>query len=67
MIDIHLANLALTWIGSAAGAAVLIAVAIIVTAAIRQHRTTVRRSGLGTSHATATSPSQESRREPALR
>jgi hypothetical protein len=38
MIDIHLINMALAGVGIAAGAAILLAVLIIVIAGIRQHR-----------------------------
>jgi len=45
MIDLHLINIVLAGLGMSAGAAVLIAVAIIAIAALGQHRPASRRYG----------------------
>jgi hypothetical protein len=63
MIDLHLINTALAVLGISAGAAVLIAAAIITIAAMRTRRPESRRSDLAVMPGGATAD----RREPALR
>lgn len=76
MLDIHLINMTLAGFGIAAGAAVLIAASIIVIAAMRQHRITVRRDLLAAARAAgaaraarvaATASTSDSARESVLR
>jgi hypothetical protein len=64
MIDIHLINMALAWVGIAAGAAIALAALIIGIAAIAQHRS--RSAGVTGTRVTTTNASAEVR-EPAMR